>query len=614
MAQVTGRILVAAAFILCAVNGFAQPTVPAAGLAAEAAGEWAQALDVYKSVLDREPDDAGLWVRVADIEARLGHLDASASALRHAAQVSPRDAALQQRLSQAYAVLDQPLAALEAIEAALALSPDSVEFLRARATLATWLADYDRAQDSYRRLGIHEPENHETALNLARVSAWGGRTDAAVEAYRRYLRVEPDAAAVWIELARTEGWRGNYGAALESLEDYRARFGADEDHSRELAAVLARGGRPGQALDTLEPILRQHPDDYELHMTRTIALAMQRRAREAAEALDTVRRLQPGSRDTQSAERIVGVVLASTAEPGVSVYGDSSGLAVQRATPRVTLSLGTGTVFAAGFLHERLTALPGSGLEQIGGNPNARHDQLWLSAAQRVGVLNLRGRVGHSRAARRDRTAYAIGADLAPSDGLTLSFERNAGLFVMSPRTVGLGLRQVGQRGQVEWSPTVRSHVSVDALYQALSDGNRRWEFTLSPRRGVARTERLNLDLGVVVSQMGTTKNLDNGYYDPRRYEYYAAAVYPYWKIRESIGVGVSLAAGAQRDDISRRFRLGGNATAEATFGIYDSWGLTVTGGGIFNQRLGSGAFRGYGASASLVRRFSASGLFQRRR
>ncbi len=103
---------------------------------------------------------------------------------------------------------------------------------------------------------------------------------------------------------------------------------------------------------------------------------------------------------------------------------------------------------------------------------------------------------------------------------------------------------------------------------------------------------------------MGTTGNFDNGYYDPSRYEYYAGTAYPYRKIRESIGVGLSLALGTQRDTDSHKFRFGGNATAEATFGIYDPWVLKVNGGGIFNQRLGSGAFRGYGAGMSLIRRF----------
>ena len=436
----TGRGLAVLAFVLCAVNGFAQSPVPPAGLAAEAAGEWAQALDVYKKALDREPHDASLWVRVADIEARLGNPERSAAALQHASKETPADAALLHRLSQAYAVIDQPLAALEAIERALALSPDSVDFLRARGTLATWVADYGRAQDSYRRLSRLQPDDHDVALSLARVSAWGGRTDAASEAYSRYLRARPDAAPVWIELARTEAWRGNYGAALEHLETYQKRFGKDEKYSREVAAVLARSGRPGKALDTLEPMLRLHPDDYDLNLTRTIALTMQRRAREASDALETVQRLQPDTRDTQSAERVVRATLASAADPGMTVYGDSSGLEVQRFAPRATVSLASGTTFAAGSEHEMLTARAGSGLEQVGGGEDARHDQIWVSAAQQLGRVNLRGRVGRARTAVQDLTTYAIGADLTPLDGLKVSAERSSGFYVVSPRTVGLGL------------------------------------------------------------------------------------------------------------------------------------------------------------------------------
>ncbi len=604
MAQMTARSVLVLAFVLCAAKGFAQSAVPPAGLAAEAAGEWAQARDVYRDALESAPHDASLWVRVADIEARMGNVEASASALQHAVLETPHDPALLQRLSQAYAMLDQPVAALDAVERALALSPDSVELLRARGTLATWVADYGKAQDAYRRLSTLAPDDHDVLLKLARVSAWSGRTDAAVEAFKRYVQAEPDAAAVLIELARAEGGRGNYAAALDTLEKYRQRSGADDAYTRERAAVLARAGRPGQALGMLEPMLQQHPGDYELNLTRTIALTMQRKAREASESLETMRRLQPDARDTETTERIVRLALASTAEPGITAYGDSSGLAVQRATPRVTMSLGTGTTVGVGVDHDRLTARSGSGLEQVTGNEFAQHTQSWVSAAQQVGGLNLRGRIGRARAATRDMTTYVAGADFTPTDGLKLSVERNSGFYVVSPRTVGLGLRQVGHRGQLAWSPTIRSSIAVDVLSQTLSDGNRRWEFTIAPRHSVVRAQRLNLDLGVVASQMRTTTNFDNGYYDPRRYEYYAATAYPYWKVSETIGAGLSLALGVQRDDFSPKFRFGGNASGELTFGIFSPWALKVTGGGTLNQRLNSGAFGGYSAGISLIRRF----------
>jgi len=556
------RSLVALTIVLCSTSGFAQSTVPPSGSAAEAA------------------------------------------ALERAIQEAPQDAQLYVRLSQAYAVLNRPAAALDAIEHAVALSPESIEWLRARATLATWTGDYKRAQDSYRRLLRLEPEDRDAALNLARVNAWGGRTDAAVDAYTRYLAANPETPAAWIELARTEMWRGNYAAALADLDKYQRLFGKDEKYVRETTAILARAGRPREALDVLDSMLRQHPDDYDLNLSRTIALASDRHPREASRSLETLRRLQPGSSDTRSVERIVRNARASAAEPGMKVYGDSSTLEIQRFEPHATVAFANGTTVTGGLEHERLRASTGSGLERIGGVESAEHDQVWAGAAHQVGILDLRGRIGRARTSVDDLTTYAIGAGVTPIDGLTVSVERTSGFFVVSPRTVGLGLREVSHDARLQWSPNLRAVIAGDVRYQTLSDGNRRWEFTLSPRFGIARMERLNLDLGVVVSQLATKTNFDNGYYDPSRSYYYGVSAYPYWKIRESIGLGMSFGVGLQRDDFSPALRPGGNASADATLGIYSPWALKVSGAGIFNQRLGSGAFGGHSASVSLVRRF----------
>jgi tetratricopeptide (TPR) repeat protein len=604
LAKTTCRRLLPLLFVLWGTRAFAQPAIPTDGLAAEGAGNWTKALTVYKSALEHAPSNAALWVRVADIEARLGNLEGSAAALQHAVDAAPQDASLHQRLSQAHAMLDRPWAALEAIEPAVRLSPDSAELLRAHATLATWAGDHKRAQDSYQRLDRLSPGDRDVVLNLARVSAWGGHTDAAVAAYKRYLANHPDAAEVWLELARTESWRGNYGAALEYLEKYRARFRGHEQYAREKAAVLARAGRPGEALDTIAPLLLLHPDDYELNLTRALALTVQRRTRDASDALETLHDLRPDAPETRSAERAMRTTLASAADPGVSVYGDSSSLEVERFAPRASVSFESGATLAAGSEHERLTANSGSGLEQVNGTESGRHDHVWVSAAQQFGALTVRGRIGQARTSDSDLTAYAIGADVAPGDGLTLFFERNSGFFVVSPRTIGLGLRQVSHRARFEWAPGVRWQIVADVWQQSLTDGNSRWEFAVAPRRSVARTERLNLDLGFTATQLRTATNYDNGYYDPTLYQYYAFTAYPYWKVGENTGVGLSLALGAQRDDFSPGFRPGGNATVEATFGIYRRWALKVNGGGMFNQRLGSGAFRGYGAGVSLIRRF----------
>ena len=264
-------------------TGTAQ-SVPEAGVAAEAAGRWDEAIRVYRQVLDREPARGDLWIRIADIEASRGDLRASVTALNSAAQALPADPSVYRRLSQAYASSNQPRAAVEAIQGALALSPDDADYLSAAATLATWQGDYALAARSYLRLQEVGGASVDVALNLARVSAWAGQTDQAVNAYRRYLAAHPDLADVWLELARTESWRGNYAAALEALDVHRDRFGESDAYSRELAAILASSGQPSEAVKLLDPLLKQNPFSHELNVIRTIALAMQQRPRETFDA------------------------------------------------------------------------------------------------------------------------------------------------------------------------------------------------------------------------------------------------------------------------------------------------------------------------------------------
>jgi Tfp pilus assembly protein PilF len=506
--------------------------------------------------------------------------------------------------SQAFAAANNPQAALAAVEEAVKLEPQNPDYLRAHATIATWVGDYRRAQDSYRRLALLQPDDAEITLAYARVSAWGGDTNAAVDSFRNYLTLRPDTADAWLELARTESWRGNYAAAVEALDTYKSHFGVSAAYSRELAAVMTGNGSPNRAEAVLTPLLRQTPEDYELSVTHTIALAMQRRSREAFASLDNLRRLGPDRRETRDAARVLRTLLASSADAQVTVYGDSDRLQTQAVAPSAAVALRSGTRFSAGYIQTRLDARRGSGLDTRSGSSSARYEQTWASVAQKIGRVTLGGEAGYAKANAHDRNTYMVSADVRAGDRLQFLLERTDGLFIVSPRTVDMRLTQAGERLYVDWSPTLRSHVVWDSSYQELSDGNTRWNLTLSPRRSFARTAKFNLDLGLSAYQLHTERNLDNGYYDPRLYEQYSATAFPYFKFTENIGLGLMAAVGAQREGRSNDFAPGGTLTTEATVGIYQPWVLKVIGSSTINRRLETGAFQGFSGSVVLVRRF----------
>lgn len=531
------------------------------------------------------------------VAAEIGRLQALATA-------DPSQPAVLVRLSQAYAVANQPRAALEAIEGALALEPMNAEYLHARAILATWATFYGRARDSYKALAKVEPADAEVTLNYARVSSWAGDTDRAVNEYRKYLAAHPEAKSVWLELARAESWRGNYAVALDELNDFRTRFGESPERLTEVANILANAGRPSRAEEMVGPLLETSPESHQLNLTRTVALARQQRTREAIDSLAALRSLATDPVAIRSAERVLRAELASTAEPRVSAYSDSDNLSVQRFSPTVTLALSSGTRISGGYERTRLASAIGSGLEQLDGSTTADVAHVGVGALQKMGRVSVGAQIGQATVKGRERTTYTVAAQARPIDTLFVAAERSEGLFIVSPRTVGLGMTQIAHRAHGQLMLGMRYHVAADVLHQDLSDGNTRLEINVSSRRSMARRARFNLDLGASAYILESSHDLNNGYYDPRRYEFFAINAFPYFKLHENVGVALTLAGGPQRDTNSPSYKFGGTVSGEATFGIYAPWVLKLNGSATMNQRLDSGAFRGLGGSVALVRRF----------
>jgi tetratricopeptide (TPR) repeat protein len=603
VAKVKSSVLVLIVIVTLAGNAAGQSAVPAAGLAAEGEGRWADALRVYQEHVERDPAAADTWLRIADIEARLAQPDRAIAALQRAAAARPDNADIFARLSQAYAARGYAASALHAIKGALVLKPRSEDYLRAAATLATWTGDYGTASDAYRELLRTHPQESTLTLSLARVNSWAGNSDAAADAYREYIKVADAESGAWLELARVESWRGNTAGALAALDAYQARFGGGEAYAKERVAVLARGGRPRQALRELDPLIESTPQDPSLNVTRTVALAAARHHGAAVSTLNVVRSAGAEA-ESRTADSVIRSLLGSSVGPAVTIYDDSDGLRTARVAPKADIGLLSDTRIHAGYEHLDLQAPFGSGLETVSGGTAVMLDQLWAGASQRVRSFWFGGAVGRSRTDFDEVTSYSALVQFTPADSLTVGVERTFGFAAISPRTVSLGLTLLSHRARLDWAPGARYHLGLEGSYDNLSDSNARWTLFVSPRAAVARTQRLNLDLGVLIHQFGVKQDLDHGYYDPRRYEYYSVVAAPYWKASENIGVAMSAGVGPQRDDASRGFTLGMNSSVEATFGIYREWLLKVHGSVTNNRRRDSGAFRGTSGGVVLLRRF----------
>lgn len=580
--------------------------VPAAGLRAEASGDWEQALAVYRRELQNDPGRFDLWLRIADIHSRGNDLAAAIVALEKAAATGGRSD-LFFRLAQAHSVANQAEAAFMAVDKALSREPLNPEYLRARAQLANWIGRPRLAADSYRKLHVLLPGDDEALLNLARADAWGGNLDDAVRHYRRYLANHQNEKNIWIEYVNAQIWRGDFAAAAKILSEYQRLFGTDREYEKTLADTLARADLPRQALAVTRRLLREEADDYQALVSETIALKYANRPRYALETIPQLTALRPDSRETREIERFVMTPL----RPDIRLapygyYSDSDDLRSVAGFLEVGINLSREFRLRVGFDYGELEAAPGSEYASVEGGSSIRWQRPWIGGTL---ILAPALTVGATAAWQKisgqdDRLAGSIFAGLRPIDRLRFNLSLGRDILKVSPRALSLGIRRDTARLGLAWEPGWRDVLEAEAAIEQFGDGNRRWEIVLAPRRKLLRLAALNLDFGLRGWWFGYKNDPRNGYWAPRQFHSYMALAYAYWKISDNDGVSIVAGLGAVGDETMERLRFGSTLDVEATFGIYRDLMLKVHGALYHNLRQASGAFNAIGLNFQLVYRF----------
>jgi cytochrome c-type biogenesis protein CcmH/NrfG len=595
-------IVFLAAFHISLAHGIAQRPLPPEGLKAEMAQEWHRAIDVYRDVLKQEPNRTELWLRISEIETHLGNLQEAIDSLKAAAQLEPGNAAVYYRLSQAYSAANKPGLAFSAVERSIALEPENSTYLEAYAQLANWIGKPGVAADTYEKLLSLAPDDRSTLLNVARSSLWSERLDKAASAYKSYLREYPENKEAYLEYARTELWRGNYGAAMDTLGKYREKFGESREYTLEKARVLTHARRPAKAMPLISRLLQDDPDSYELNQLRTLALHYARQRSDAAESLARLEELRPDAPETESTRSLVMDPLRPMVTFSSRFYTDSDELEHYTNSIRGGYSLSTEFRLDAGGEIDYIRAEEGSGLERIDRGDHASHRHAWLGMRHSFSPKTaLHGYLGSAAAEDHEKTTYGIGVEHQPRDNLNLGLERHEGFYVISPRSVSLGIGRVRNSFRLDWQATLLHTAVLDLRYDTFSDTNTRWEAVLSPRRSILRSRKFNLDCGLRGWWFGFEKDVDNGYYDPLLYQSYMLTGLGFWKIDDHKGVSISLDVGVLKDSDMDGFRIGWGGSLEGTMELYRDIIFKVGGSAIKNFRQEAGAFRAYAAHIKVI-------------
>lgn len=596
------------AVILALVLPMALAAVPPAGLVAEGEGRWADALDLYHHELAARPD-AAIWLRVADIEARLDHREEAAEALRQAADLRRTDAALHRRASQAAAVAGQAREALSSAQRALELEPASTDHLRAVAELASWAGDLWLAESSNRELIRRDPADATAHLALARLNSRRGHLAEAAGDYSRYRTLRASDPAGWIEAATVHELEGDYAAAGKLLAEARRRFGPSDALARADAELLARSGRSASALAVLPQLIRQDPDRYELHLMRTLALQGLGQQGPAMESLGELERLAPGRPETPGMRLQLETPQRPSLAGRASWYDDTVGIASVQGTLGAALSpWPSGRITAA--VTEWALSAPGSSPFVTDTGERRLTGQTATLQLEQVLARGFAARLeaGSFRAEERDGLpVYEAALDVRLADVAEFGVSRSHDVVMTSPRAASLGIERDLDEARLRLREGYVGSTELVASFSDHDDGNGAVEFVATQRMALRRTERYNLDLGLRGQWLGYDRHAGNGYYDPEDFRRYQGLASAWLKLGAQSGIGFSLALGPERDrELDLGYEWGGDARVEGVFGIYRDWQVRAHAGhgGRFDGTERLDAWRGTGAGLELTRRF----------
>ncbi len=217
-----------------------------------AQGRWAEAEELCRSVLEREPGQPGALTLLGIVLAQTRRAQQAAELLGRAAAAMPDSAEAHVNHGNILRTLGRYGDALACYERALALKPDNA------------LAHYNRG------LTLGDRQQY----------------DQAIESYGRALALKPDYAAAWNNRGAALHERGRYEEALASVERALAlqpRFPAAHCNRGVTLRVM---GRREEALESFERALALQPDCAQTHAHRGDTLRGLERLAQAVASYD----------------------------------------------------------------------------------------------------------------------------------------------------------------------------------------------------------------------------------------------------------------------------------------------------------------------------------------
>jgi arylsulfatase A-like enzyme/Tfp pilus assembly protein PilF len=234
-------------------------------------GRLEEAAAIYRTtLLPLDGDNPSFLTTLANLERRLGRMEAAFELYRRAQAVDPEDASILVELAQLERDRGRLEAAAELLAAARELAPDNLSAAYLEAALAARSGQGKKAVDSYRAALDIDPSHRDSLINLAIELAKTGDNEGARTSLRTALDVAPFSARAHYNLGLLELNAGRNEIAARAFERALRYERPYPGASLGLAMALIELGDDDTARRELEQLLAEAKSGPAIERARVL--------------------------------------------------------------------------------------------------------------------------------------------------------------------------------------------------------------------------------------------------------------------------------------------------------------------------------------------------------
>ena len=187
-------------------------------------GKYAEALEIWKDLLDKNPDDVGAKIGMSNAYHGLGNEDMAIRGLTEVLEIDPGNLKALHSLTTIHAEKGRAEEAMRLAQQAIRIDETNGQSYFNLGSAFQLMGRNEEAAHAYRRAIRYAPDLAEAYANLAQLSATGRRPAQALEAAQKAVELASDKAEMHYVLGMALGANDRKD---EALERYRAAISLD---------------------------------------------------------------------------------------------------------------------------------------------------------------------------------------------------------------------------------------------------------------------------------------------------------------------------------------------------------------------------------------------------